>query len=956
MRRLFGFPLALILVFALGPPELAAQQGSIAGRVIAADGRPLAGAQVSLEGTGLGSLTGRQGRYRIDNVPAGTHTLQVQSIGYAAASVEVTVTAGQQTVQNFNVSESAVLVEDITVTVGSRAMHTTADELAVPVDIYPAAQIVESAQVEMASVLNELSPSIYFPRRQIADITSGVRPFQLRGLAPDHALVLINGKRRHSTAVVNVFGGGAFPGGSGVDMNAFPIHAVSRMEILRDGAAAQYGSDAIAGVINLQLKNTVNPPDFIASVGNHFPDDPWPNDGLRYDIAGNWGVAIGERGVLNLTGTFSQRDSTNRAGADARDQVVPGDADVICEPGQGPCVVDGQTFLEGEVISKNNDVKQPNHLWGDGEATNVMLFGNFELPLSDATDATQIYAFGGFSRREDLHSGFYRRSLDDRNWPQVHPLGFLPKFDSDTRDISVVGGIRGGAEGGWNWDFSAQYGQNRVDNDIFNTHNASLGPCLDLECSNAPGFTLAPGPDGELGTADDPGIPNKTRFYAGSLENAQFLINADFFRQVDLGLADLATFAVGASFRNDNYKVIAGEEASFINGFHPTQSGGVAASGSQVFPGYRPEQAGSFDRQNYGVYAELEAPLSAAVLGSIAARFEDYSDFGSTINGKLAFRFELDENFIFRVAGSTGFRAPALSQTHYGHVSTNFRTDPNDPNNQIGFEVGEFPVGSDEARAVGAIPLVEEKARALSGGIALTPMDNLHITVDGYLTDVDDAIVMSNSLSSPLIEELLSPFAAEAIRFFSNAIDIRTFGLDMTVNWRTFFSDDELFEALWSANWSQVRGRCPGDDITTCVTSAQSTLGDEAFDIYDEFDVFFLEEGRPDWRGILKFRYSTGDWRFGLGANYYGEQQQLTSLGVGGADDQFDLITAKVTLDAEVTAKLSDRFRVTIGAENLLNNMPTRFNTFGGIFTFDTGSAFGFNGRYLYTRVQASLP
>ncbi len=932
MRRVLLLS-ATLVSFALVPLALEAQTGTINGRVVTNDGRPLAGAQVSIVGTNLGSLTSRSGRYQINGVPTGAQTIRVQSIGYGTQELPVDVSATGITVLNFTVSEAAVRVEDLTVTVGSRAMHTAADELAVPVDIYPAAQIMESAQVEMASALNELSPSIYFPRQQIADITSGVRPFQLRGLAPDHALVLVNGKRRHSTAVVNVFGGGAFPGGSGVDMNAFPLHAVSRMEILRDGAAAQYGSDAIAGVINLQLKNTVSRPEFIASVGNYFPDF-WPNDGRRYDVSGNWGIAIGERGVLNLTGTFSQRDSTSRAGADARDQLVDGDADDV---------------VNGRVVNKNNDVKQPNHLWGDGEYTNWMFFANFELPLSEADDAAELYSFGGFSRRQDLHSGFYRRAKDNRNWPAIYPLGFLPKFDSDSRDITAVVGIRGGSAESWSWDFSTQYGSNRNDNDIFDTHNASLGPCLDTPC--------APGADGVLGTPDDPGIPNQTRFYAGSLENNQFLINADVWRQLDLGLSNMATLALGASFRNDNYRVIAGELASYIDGGHPNQGGGIAAVGSQVFAGYRPDQAADENRQNVGVYAELEAPLSAAVLASLAGRYEYYSDFGSTINGKLAFRFEASENFILRVAGSTGFRAPSLSQSFYGHVSTNFMQDPNDPNNQIGFEVGEFPVTSDEAIAVGAVPLKEEVSRSLSGGIALSPTDNLNITVDGYLTDVDDAIVMSNELGGEFIEGLLQPFGASAIRFFSNAINIRSYGLDLNVNWRKFFGEGQLFETVWSTNWSQVKARCEDKARTSCVKVNPVLVGEVGeFDIYGESDIAFLEEGRPDFRSVLKLRYSTGILRFGLGANYYGEQQELTAVGVGGAPDEFRTLTAKVTLDADATVKINDNLRLTVGAENLLDNFPTRFNTFGGIFTYRDSSGMGFNGRYLYTRLQATIP
>ena len=355
----------------------------------------------------------------------------MEGAGFVGVEAEVRVTTGRRAHRDFAIG-AAVPVNGTARVIGSRAPHGAPDELAVAVDFHPARRIAESAQVEMAAALNELAPSVYFPRRQGADLTSGVRPFQLRGLSPDHTLVLVNGKRHHATAVVHTSGGGAFPGSSGVDMNAFPLQALGRMEILRDAAAAQYGSDAIAGVINLRLRNTVQAPEFVASVGHHFPDE-WDDDGSRYDLSGHWGIAIGPRGVLNLTGGLTQRDPTNRAGADPRDQIVPGDADFVDH---------------GSVIRKNNEVPQPTHRWGDGESTGRMFLANFELPLGDAPDAAQLYAFGGFSKRRERHSDLYVRSMDDRNWPQIHPFGFLPTFDSDTRDLFGVAGVRG-TERGW---------------------------------------------------------------------------------------------------------------------------------------------------------------------------------------------------------------------------------------------------------------------------------------------------------------------------------------------------------------------------------------------------------------------------------------------------------------------------------------------------------------------------
>ncbi len=902
---------ALLLVAAA--PRGASAQGSVGGRVFADDGRPLAGARVTVAGTPLGTLTSRQGRYLIDDVATGIQTVRVEGAGFVGVEAEVRVTTGRRAHRDFAIG-AAVPVNGTARVIGSRAPHGAPDELTVAVDFHPARRIAESAQVEMAAALNELAPSVYFPRRQGADLTSGVRPFQLRGLSPDHALVLVNGKRRHATAVVHTSGGGAFPGSSGVDMNAFPLQAVGRMEILRDAAAAQYGSDAIAGVINLRLRNTVSAPEFIASVGHHFPDE-WDDDGSRYDLSGHWGVAIGRRGVLNLTGGLTQRDPTNRAGADPRDQIVPGDADFVDH---------------GSVIRKNNEVPQPTHRWGDGESTGRMFLANFELPLGDAPDAAQLYAFGGFSKRRERHSDLYVRSMDDRNWPRIHPFGFLPTFDSATRDLFGVAGARG-TELGWNWDVSAQYGSNRVDIDLFDTLNPSLGPCPEAPC------------------------PNQTRFYAGSLENGQFLTNADVWRRLDLGLGGGdVTLALGASFRRDHYLVIEGERASYTDGFRASQSGGIAASGSQRFTGFRPAGGGRRGRSNLGVYGELEAPLLPRILVSAAARYERYEDLGGALSGKLAARIRLSEDVIFRAGASTGFRAPALSQSHYGHITAGRREDPDDPENPTPFEVGEFPLETAQARALGAVPLTMEKARSLSAGFALTPADNLHLTVDGYVTEVDEAIILSNPLSSNRVKRLLADYGTESIRFFSNALDIRSYGVDAAVNWRRRLGDASLFEFGAAANWSQVKGRCPGDDIAACVEE-NPVLRDETSAIYDAFDVFHLEEGLPDWRGAFRAGLSTGAFRFGLGANVYGAQEELLALGRGEHPNRIRRLESKVTFDAEVTWVIGGRWRLTVGGENIFDAFPTRVDALGGIFSYRSTSAMGFNGRYLYTRLQASV-
>ncbi|MCY3600754.1 MAG: TonB-dependent receptor [Gemmatimonadetes bacterium] len=836
------------------------------------------------------------------------------------------------------------------------------------VQVLSRAEMLEAGQAELASALGELLPSAYFPRRQVTDLTSGVRPFHLRGLSPDHTLVLLNGKRRHATAVVHTLGAGAFPGASGVDMNAFPLQAIDRVEVARDGGTTRHGADAIAGVIDLRLRNAVSAPEFIASVGHHFPDE-WDDDGLRYDFSGHWGLGVGRGGVLNLTGAFSQREPTNRAGADGRDQVLPGDADFVDR---------------GLVIRKHNEVGQPNHLWGDGESSNVMVFANFELPLAAAGDrpgGAELYAVGGYSRRRDRHAGFFVRSMDDRNWPGIHPLGFLPSFDADTRDVSLVTGFRrragGGSEGGfedgseadaedgseadaeagWSWDLSAQYGSNRIDNDLFDTLNPSLGPCLEAAC--------APGADGIPGTADDPGIPNRTRFSTGALENHQFLANADVGRRIETGLgAGPVRVALGGTFRLDGYRILAGEPASRVDGFHPTQSGGVAAAGSQRFTGFRPEEAGTWTRSSFSLHGDVEAPLLRPLLLSATGRYERFSDIGrdigsgvgGSLTGKFGLRLALSGAAAFRASVSTGFRPPALSQSRYGHVTAGRRADPDEPGAIAPFEAGTYPVDAPEAEAVGASPLRGETSRSASAGFELAPADGLRFTIDGYATEVEDAILLSSPLArgaSGLIDHLLAGFAAESVRFFSNAIDLRSYGIDAALTWGRRLGDASRLEFGASAGWGQVRARCPEDDIAACAKENEA-LRDESFRIYHGFDVYFLEEGRPDWRGRFTTSFTSGAFEASLGANVYGAQEELRALGSGEHPHRIRLLEPKVTFDAGVHVDVAGGWRLTVGGENLFDAFPARVDAFGGIFPYRSFSAMGFNGRYLYARLQAA--
>lgn len=929
MRRTRVLVTAAAVASLLLPDRAAAQNGTIRGRVTGDNGAPIAAAQVSVVGTQRGALTDQHGLYVVLNVPAGAATVRVQSIGYAAAEEQVTVPAGGSATQNFRLRQEAIQLERVAVTVGSRARITAAEELAVPVDVFTQAEIeLASPQLEVAMVLAELSPAIYFPRPQIADITSGVRPFQLRGLSPDHSLVLINGKRRHPTAVVHVFGaasGGS--GSSGVDMNAIVPSALGGMEILRDGAAAQYGSDAIAGVINLQLRSDVHDPELRVSFGNYMPTDFDP-DGRRIEVAGSWGLPIADRGSLVLAGMYSDRNKTDRAGPDPRDQIEPGDADEVDD-------VDGDGV--NEIVNKNNPVPQPNHLIGDGEALNIGGFFNANYRLGQER-VHEAYAFGGYTWRRDLHAGFFRRGLDVRNWPQIHPLGFLPSFRGDTKDFMAVLGVRG-PRGAWTYDASVQWNRNVLDMDIFDSHNVSLGPCLDTPC--------APGPDGILGTADDPGIPNKTDVYAGTLKLNQVIASFDVSREVDIGTASPLNIALGTAIRGDNFQIIAGEPASWINGWHPARDGSIAAPGMQVFTGFRPDQQVDKWRTNIGVYGDVETALTTRLRLAGALRFENYSDFGATLTGKLAARVQAAEQFILRGAVSTGFRAPGINQSYYSHVSTGFRNDGT--GNQVAYEIGEIPVESPEAKALGAEPLEEETSVNYSAGLAFSPSENLTFTVDGYLIDVDDRIILTGSLEGPTVEQLLAAYGAPTVKFFTNAVDTRTRGLDFTARYRHPLGADRYIEAIFQYNRNELEVR----NVT--VPDVIEELRDQVFTSDDRYN---LEKGRPQDRSVLRTRYNHGRLTVGLAGNYYGVQAFRLEEGADGAPDTFLDNGPHVVVDADLSYRFRDGITFAIGSENLLDRRPPvrpEGYDFLGIFPFYSSSGLSMNGRYVYAQARVSF-
>lgn len=865
-----------ILLYAL---PAAAQTVTVTGRVtLQNDGSAMPGVTVSIDSVGVQTITDSQGQYSL-SIPNGAAlgSVRVTAMleGFQTRTSTVDLSRGDAT-QNFALRVS--FGQEITV--GSRAMGAEAEK-AVPVDVIQSEQIETSPSTETSQIIQKFAPSFNFPRPTITDGTDTVRPATLRGLGPDQLLVMVNGKRRHASALVNA-NNSIGRGSSGVDLNAIPASAIESVEILREGAAAQYGSDAIAGVINLVLKSDFQPLQIGVKAGmtTH-------GDGEMFDVNLSRGWSVG-RGVLFATLEYRDRGETNRAGDDPRPQVTPGDAG-------------------------NNPVPQPNHHWGDSEAQDAMVFANLNLPMS--ADGRQIfYSFGGFSNRKGSHGGFYRRALDARNHPEIYPIGFLPLIEPDVDDEALTAGARGEVAG-WFYDVSAGYGANRFEFHVANSLNASLGP-------------------------DIP--PNQTRFYAGAMADDQTTLNLDLNRLFAAGLAGPLNVAIGAEYRRDGFEIEAGEPNSWIDGGMPDQFGGRAAPGAQVFPGFRPSNEVDESRNSKALYADVEGDVLENLRLGLAARYEDFSDFGDTTNGKVTARYSALRNLIFRGSASTGFRAPSLSQSFFSAVSTNFLRDPK-TGELAPFEVGTYPVDSPIARALGATPLRAEESRNFSAGVVYSPLANLELTADFYRIDIDDRIVFSGNFTGPQVLPLIQQFGVTGARFFTNAIDTRTNGFDLVGNYQRGLGGLGRLDLSAAFGYSET-------DIVGAVTTPPELAGLGEV-LFDRIERRRVECGQPHDNIRLMESWNRGPLNVTARQSRYGDFCSFTSVP---QDDQ--IYGAEWLADLEASYRWR-AYKFALGVENLFDvlpdrNIPNSAQGFNGIFAYPSHSPFGMNGRFVYSSLN----
>jgi len=778
------------------------------------------------------------------------------------------------------------------IVLGSRGAARTALDAAAPVGLISAKDMQMAGPLELGKLLQTLDPSFNFSSTFISDGTDIIRPATLRSLGPDQLLVLVNGKRRHQQALVNVqqtIGRGS----AGTDINAIPMSAIQRIEVLRDGAAAQYGSDAIAGVINIVLKQTTDSTQLSGSIGG-----ATEGGGALRSASANTGWAIGDGGYVNLTVEGRRRGETNRAGLD----------------------------------TLRVDPPRVTQRIGDSLAKDKYFWWNAALPAAGG----EFYSFGGISHRTGDSAGFFRTAEDGRNVPSVYPNGFLPNIRTTVKDGSFAVGYRRDLLDGWKADLSVNHGRSELDFHEKETINIS--------------YWYEPKPGGGIYAA------SPLEADTGALKFKQTTVNADLRGPIQIGGREIS-FATGFEYRRDGYGIDAGDPVSYQYGRtnNPAivirdQTGSVAASGTQGFPGYTPATAVDDSRHNIALYLDAEHKLTRELLLGAAVRWEKYSDFGSTTTGKLSLRYDPSKTVGLRSTVSTGFRAPGVQQKFYSSVSTNL--------NAAGVltETLTAREGSTVTRAFGIPNLKQETSKNASVGLVLRPMPNFSLTADLWGIDIDDRIVFSSNIAPETgacasaaacpIRAILDPLKVGQAQFFTNAIDTRTRGLDIVAEHTTRWPGSTLvLSGQFDFNRTKVVGRHSDSPVLS------------GTQLFDDAQVTLIERGQPRQHHVLSADYTRGAWNGNVRANYYGEVQ-----GQGFTAPFVQTWDAKWILDATLRYNLSKATSVTLGANNLFNTFPTKwdpvraapFPQLGFTYCWET-CPFGINGRSWYARVDVTL-
>ncbi|MCY4077652.1 MAG: TonB-dependent receptor [Acidobacteria bacterium] len=946
--------IALVLAAALLSPAAASGQdaGSISGTVTDATGLILPGVTVEVRdaaGVGQVTFTGGTGEFSISGLDPGTYEVTFTLAGFEADPQTVEVMAGVTA----NVeAEMSVGLQERVVVVGTRAQPRSVTESPVPVDVIRTEDFASQGSTDLANQLRTVVPSFNISIQPISDAATIVRPANLRNLAPDHALILVNGKRRHRAAVITWLGNGIADGSQGPDLSVIPSIAIRQAEVLRDGAAAQYGSDAIAGVMNFQLKDAREGGSLEFRTGGFLDANPGTastcgsgiigdishscngigGHGRAMSVAGNVGLPLGSTGFINLSMEYGNANPTNRS-------VQRNDAQAIIDAGntniRNPAQVWGSPLLEDDLKLFGNF----GHLFNNG----LQFYGHTNYAQRKVTGGFYFrnpHTRGGVFRGPTLEDGRGSLLVGDRVWADTgvegaggcptipivdnvpdaaalaaveadpncftlysrFPGGFTPQFGGDLIDYSLVTGLRGFASNGFTWDASVNIGTSEVDQFIYDTVNASLG-------------------------YDTP-----TSFNPGSYRQDDVNLNFD----VSYPVNDVVNVAAGTEWRDEKFTIGAGGQPSWEIGPYAAQG---FSSGSNGFNGYRADTtAGVWSRSNVAVYGDLEFddPGGRWTVGT-AVRMENFEDFGTTTNGKLSARVGLSDAFSLRAAVSTGFRAPTPGQQNAFNVTTAF----------IGGQLtnnGVVPATSAVAVARGGGQLQPEKSRNYSAG-AVFEQGAFSFTADFFRIDIDDRVALSQeiALSEGEIETLLAEGIPEArnfpvFRFFLNDFSTTTQGVDLI---GTLAAGRTTFNAIFNYTDTELKN----------IESA----------VIDEFRINTLERGLPNIRWNFSVNHRADRWSLMGRLNYFGafwdSEDGRNSVGLVGGPMQpwlYPAYSGKALLDLELGIPLSGGVNLALGAENVLNAYP-EVNMFGAQTVgnqYGQFSPFGFNGAYYYLRIN----
>jgi len=928
MRKLYNV-IALVMI-----SSFMFAQGSVSGTVTDGAGNALFGANVTVEGTSSGAATAADGSYSVDGVASGSYTITASYIGYESASVSVNVD-GSATA-NFSLASSAVSGNSVSV-LGSRFARNV-DEQAVPVEVITELEIRASGFTETNELLQALVPSYNSPKGYITDGSDHMRPATLRGMAPNQTLVLVNGKRRHQGALVHV-NGSVGRGSTQVDLNAIPASAIAKIEVLRDGAAAKYGSDAVAGVINLVLKETGGT-DMSVTYGqnySYFERGYAAGEGL---IAGQdadtyaWDLDTDHEGTGYLPYTADRGYA--RSGLET---VLKEDGrNLIIHGGTGLEILGGNLYLSGQIRdggrsnragldprrqyfagmdAEEHAFDRENHRIGAGKFEQVSLMWNGSFPMERGT----FYTFGGFNTRDGESGCYYRRAQDNRTLRAWYPDGFLPLISPELSDKSFSVGMKG-LMGDYAYDLSLTNGSNDFAWGMVNSHNATYGTSAGQQ----------------------------SEFDLGTLGYSQTTVNFDLTTQRDIdGFAGPVSLAMGAELRMENYTIDAGEEAGYADGgfdvLDGPNAGASAAVGCQCLPGLAPNNEQDKDRDALSLYVDAEADVLDNLLVNVALRMEDYSDFGNHATGKVAMRYEIQDGLAARGSISTGFRAPALQEAYFSSIATNFIDG-------IPYEVGTFPVDTEPAIALGAKPLEPETSMNVSMGMTYKD-DTFSLAVDAYSITVDDRITMSETFNgSGATSDMATFFAQRGIpavggRYFFNGINTETNGLDIVATMNQDLSNGTLLlKAAMNFNDTEVTNK--GDLVTP------AELADYTTDqLLGRANTVRFESSSPAemFQFSARVQRPTSTWMVKM--NRWGEVTIPS-----GSVEREQVLSGKWTTDMEYSWQANSQVRVSVGMNNVFDVYPDKTikrNSFNGIFQHSGYSPFGFNGRYVYTRLDMTL-